>query len=120
MPVAGDGSDVELVVLADQDRSRWNQAQIAEGLAAFRQATALDGRGPYVIQAAIAGQGLALGRLELISAMLADGRLTRLGSAQPGPPSPNAYWLILNDPEPRAEVAEVVRWISEEAGALGF
>ena len=90
----------------------WQQAK-PRGVLRFNQYDQL-------IQAAIAGQGLALGRLELISAMLADGRLTRLGSAQPGPPSPNAYWLILNDPEPRAEVAEVVRWISEEAGALGF
>jgi RNA polymerase sigma-70 factor (ECF subfamily) len=44
----------ELVLLADQDRSRWDAAQIAEGHAVLERALALRGRGPYVIQAAIA------------------------------------------------------------------
>jgi RNA polymerase sigma-70 factor, ECF subfamily len=44
----------ELVVLADQDRSLWIRDQIAAGRAALARALALRGRGPYVIQAAIA------------------------------------------------------------------
>jgi RNA polymerase sigma-70 factor (ECF subfamily) len=44
----------ELVLLQDQDRSLWNQGQIAEGRALLDQAIALQGRGPYVLQAAIA------------------------------------------------------------------
>jgi RNA polymerase sigma-70 factor (ECF subfamily) len=44
----------ELVLLPDQDRARWNQAQIAEGRAVLDRAIALHGRGPYVLQAAIA------------------------------------------------------------------
>ena len=44
----------ELVLLADQDRSRWDAAQIARGRAALDRAFALEGRGPYAIQAAIA------------------------------------------------------------------
>jgi RNA polymerase sigma-70 factor, ECF subfamily len=44
----------ELVLLADQDPSRWNDAQIARGRQALARAFALQGRGPYVIQAAIA------------------------------------------------------------------
>ena len=44
----------ELVLLADQDRSRWNEEQIARGRALIDRALALGGRGPYVIQAAIA------------------------------------------------------------------
>jgi RNA polymerase sigma-70 factor, ECF subfamily len=44
----------ELVLLADQDRSLWNTAQIAAGRAALDRALALRGRGPYVVQAAIA------------------------------------------------------------------
>ena len=44
----------ELVLLEDQDRSLWNQGQIAEGRALLDQAIALHGRGPYVLQAAIA------------------------------------------------------------------
>ncbi|HWB22041.1 MAG TPA: sigma-70 family RNA polymerase sigma factor, partial [Gaiellaceae bacterium] len=46
--------DGELVLLADQDRSLWNARQIAEGRASLDQAIALRGRGPYVLQAAIA------------------------------------------------------------------
>ena len=46
--------DGELVLLADQDRSLWNAAQIAEGRAVLDRALALRGRGPYVVQAAIA------------------------------------------------------------------
>ena len=46
--------DGELVLLADQDRSLWDAAQIAEGRAALDRALALRGRGPYVLQAAIA------------------------------------------------------------------
>jgi RNA polymerase sigma-70 factor (ECF subfamily) len=46
--------DGELVLLDDQDRSQWNEAQIAEGRALLEQALALQGRGAYVVQAAIA------------------------------------------------------------------
>jgi RNA polymerase sigma-70 factor, ECF subfamily len=48
--VAGD----EIVLLADQDRSLWDAAQIAAGRLALDRALALHGRGPYVVQAAIA------------------------------------------------------------------
>jgi RNA polymerase sigma-70 factor (ECF subfamily) len=47
----------DLVLLADQDRSLWDTAQIAEGRAALDRALALHGRGvggAYVVQAAIA------------------------------------------------------------------
>jgi RNA polymerase sigma-70 factor (ECF subfamily) len=43
-----------VVLLADQDRSLWDLDQIAVGRAALDQALALGGRGPYVLQAAIA------------------------------------------------------------------
>jgi len=48
--------DGELVLLADQDRSAWDADQIARGRRALDRAFALDGRGPYVIQAAIASR----------------------------------------------------------------
>jgi RNA polymerase sigma-70 factor (ECF subfamily) len=44
----------ELVLLPDQDRSRWDAEQIAEGRAALARAIALHARGAYVLQAAIA------------------------------------------------------------------
>jgi RNA polymerase sigma-70 factor (ECF subfamily) len=49
--------DGDLVLLADQDRSLWDTAQIAAGRKALDRAFALRGRGaggPYLIQAAIA------------------------------------------------------------------
>ncbi len=46
--------DGELVLLADQDRARWDTAQITAGRASLDRALALRGRGPYVVQAAIA------------------------------------------------------------------
>ena len=45
----------EPVLLADQDRARWDRSQITRGLAALRRADDLGrGRGPYALQAAIA------------------------------------------------------------------
>jgi RNA polymerase sigma-70 factor (ECF subfamily) len=49
--VDGDG---ELVLLADQDRALWDADRIADGRATLDRALALRGRGPYVVQAAIA------------------------------------------------------------------
>jgi RNA polymerase sigma-70 factor (ECF subfamily) len=46
--------DGDLVLLADQDRSLWDVAQIAVGRAVLDRALALRGHGPYVVQAAIA------------------------------------------------------------------
>jgi RNA polymerase sigma-70 factor (ECF subfamily) len=47
-------ADDELVLLADQDRSLWDFAQLDAGRAALERALALHGRGPYALQAAIA------------------------------------------------------------------
>ena len=47
-------SNGDLVLLEDQDRSLWDTSQIDEGRALLDQALALHGRGPYVLQGAIA------------------------------------------------------------------
>ncbi len=50
--IAGDGTPI---LLADQDRSRWDRTQIQRGRAALRRADAVGrGRGSYGLQAAIA------------------------------------------------------------------
>ena len=46
--------DGELVLLADQDRALWDAEEIEAGGATLERALALRGRGPYVLQAAIA------------------------------------------------------------------
>ena len=47
-------ADGNLVLLADQDRSRWDQARIARGLACLGRAGPMSHAGPYHLQAAIA------------------------------------------------------------------
>lgn len=49
--VAEDGAPI---LLADQDRARWDRALIAEGLEAIARSQALEPGGPYALQAAIA------------------------------------------------------------------
>jgi RNA polymerase sigma-70 factor, ECF subfamily len=44
----------DLVLLDEQNRSLWDGAEIVEGRAALDRAIVLQGRGPYVLQAAIA------------------------------------------------------------------
>jgi len=43
----------ELILLEDQDRTRWDQAKIHEGIAILDEALALHNPGPYQVQAAI-------------------------------------------------------------------
>ena len=47
-------ADGRPVLLADQDRTRWDQAEIARGLAELARAHAMGRAGPYQFQAAIA------------------------------------------------------------------
>ena len=50
------GPDGEPMLLADQDRTRWDAGQLARGLRILAEAEALsDEPGPYALQAAIAG-----------------------------------------------------------------
>ena len=44
----------ELVLLDDQDRSLWDQDQLEEGRGLLERGLALNGSGPYIIQAAVA------------------------------------------------------------------
>jgi RNA polymerase sigma-70 factor (ECF subfamily) len=44
----------DLILMEDQDRSRWNQRQIAEGLALVERALSTRRFGPYSLQAALA------------------------------------------------------------------
>src|ERR687897_796014 len=51
---ARSGANGELVLLEEQDRSRWDRAQIEEGRRVLGRALALAPPGPYALQAAIA------------------------------------------------------------------
>jgi RNA polymerase sigma-70 factor (ECF subfamily) len=53
-----------MVLLDDQDRSRWDQGEIADGLALAKRAARSFPPGPYTLQAAIAAEHARAGRAE--------------------------------------------------------
>jgi RNA polymerase sigma-70 factor, ECF subfamily len=55
------GPEGELVLLEDQDRSRWDRAEIAEGLGFAERALKHRVAGPYTLQAAIAAEHASAG-----------------------------------------------------------
>lgn len=71
-----------------------------------------------VIQAALAGQGVALGRLALIQPLLDEGRLVRLSPLRHATELTHAYWLLRAHERPRQEVRLVADWIEREARAI--
>lgn len=66
-----------------------------------------------LIQAAIDGHGVALGRVALLAPMLKDGRLVAMADNGFGN-SDYGYWLINESPSPRSEVQEFRNWIIRE------
>lgn len=72
-----------------------------------------------VIQAALDGRGVALGRLNLIRPLLAAGRLVLVEAHPPGIPQSHSYWLLRGREPVRADVQDVAAWIEAEAHAVG-
>ncbi|GLT23533.1 LysR family transcriptional regulator [Zoogloea oryzae] len=68
-----------------------------------------------MVHAAVAGQGIALGRSQFIRPMLADGRLRALPTIHPGPRSNKVFCLLLRDATPSKETQALVDWIVAEA-----
>jgi LysR family glycine cleavage system transcriptional activator len=71
-----------------------------------------------VIHAALAGQGVALGRLELLQPLLRDRQLALMPTARGPVASPFAFWLLQADRQPRPDVQRVVDWICAEAATV--
>lgn len=71
-----------------------------------------------VVQAALAGQGVALGRLELVRPLLEQGKLA-LASALPPTTSDYGYWLIGRRDGAGEDAAIVGAWITAEASRCG-
>jgi LysR family transcriptional regulator, glycine cleavage system transcriptional activator len=71
-----------------------------------------------VIGAAIAGQGIALGRLELLGPVLSARRLKTLTAPRAGPPTSYGYWLIKAKSKPRPDVLATARWILSQARTI--
>jgi len=70
-----------------------------------------------VIHAALAGQGIALGRLELLKTMLAEHRLVALSRPRVAEHE-YAHWLIQGDAEPREDVLDVITWVRSQAAEM--
>lgn len=97
---------------------QWGPWFSAQGLAAARPQGVLHfNQYDQVIQAALAGQGVALGRLALIRPLLDDGRLVCVGTPDGGGSNRHAYWLIQAEAAPREEVRRVADWVRAEAAA---
>src|SRR5262249_57139138 len=93
----------ELVLLRDQDRALWKVDQIEAGRTTLDRALALGGRGPYVLQAAIAVlhvdadpdwpqlaalYGELARRTGSPAARLNEAAAVREAGGPPGPPAP--------------------------------
>jgi DNA-binding transcriptional LysR family regulator len=70
-----------------------------------------------VIQAAMAGQGVALGRLDLIRHLVDEGRLVWLAPPRQATSTSHAYWLVSAEDTPRTDVSVVADWIRAEANS---
>ncbi|WP_050603692.1 LysR substrate-binding domain-containing protein [Ruegeria sp. 6PALISEP08] len=74
------------------------------------------GQSNMVVQAAIEGLGVALGREPLVIDMMADGRLARPFAEVTQ--SPLSYWLVRpHETKDSAKVAEFLNWIHAEVAA---
>lgn len=121
------GDPAELIrqsVLLEFDDPRrlwlqWPNMLQSTGLASSRPRSVMRfNQYEQVIQAALAGQGIALGRMALVEPMLADGRLVALPAFSAEHESDSAYWLIQAAPDPHRDVVAVVDWIQQEAADL--
>lgn len=106
-------------LLHEETTAHWKTWLDAAGVKNTRWAS----RGPLFVeaslalQAAAAGQGVALGNDPLAMADLSEGRLVRLFDLET--PDDEAYWLVYPERSARkAKVQAFRNWIREEAGLL--
>lgn len=110
--------DLTLIELDDPHSPwlRWDDWLQAAGWSVRPRAVLRFAQYEQVIHAALAGQGVALGRVALIQPLLDDQRLVSLGAPQPAG-TDRAYWLVHADHRLRPEVRQVSDWIVAEASA---
>jgi RNA polymerase sigma-70 factor (ECF subfamily) len=79
------GPEGELLLLEEQDRSRWDRGQIERGIELLEKAMRMGGRGQYVIQAAIASLHCTAARAEGTDWMQIAELYAALGRIAPSP-----------------------------------
>lgn len=118
----GDGALLDQVLLEFDERARpwlrWSDWLESMGLErrlpkAYLHFNQYD----QVIQAAMEGHGVALGRVGLIMPMLKDRRLAIWPGLSPAD-SDYAFWLIIASDTPRLEVTALADWIRQEAATI--
>jgi LysR family transcriptional regulator, glycine cleavage system transcriptional activator len=94
----------------------WREWLATQGLADVRPRGMLRfNQYDQAVAAAVAGQGVALGRLPMLKPLIEDGRLQVVGAPRAGPLTTHAYWLIMARPRPRADVVIAAEWIRAQA-----
>jgi RNA polymerase sigma-70 factor, ECF subfamily len=78
-------ADGDLILLPDQDRSRWDRERIAEGAAMLQRAVSSGQVGPYTLQAAIAGAHAEAPTAQATDWARIVGLYDRLARADPSP-----------------------------------
>lgn len=107
----------DVVLLEYDDRRQWLQwgewlgahgwsINDARGVLRFNQYD-------QAILAAVAGQGVALGRLKILGPMLEDGRLRVVSSSAGVRQTHFSYWLVQQGSQLRNDVLRVAEWIQE-------
>jgi DNA-binding transcriptional LysR family regulator len=98
---------------------QWRDWLATQGLASVKpKGTLRFNQYDQVITAAVAGQGIALGRLPMLKPMIEEGRLQIVGAPKAGPQTDYAYWLVMAEDKPRDDVLSAARWIREQAALL--
>ncbi|CAB3651759.1 LysR substrate-binding domain-containing protein [Trinickia soli] len=98
---------------------RWSDQLAAAGLGTVAPCAILHfERFEQALQAALAGQGIALGRAGRVDPLIAEGKLVALGTGK-GRPGGYAYWLVQADAAPRQEVRDVAQWLLDQARTQG-
>ncbi len=95
--------------------TRWSDHLAALGLSEARPRSILHfDQCDQVIQAALAGQGIALGTVDLVQPLIDEGRLVAL-TAGKNRAGAYAYWIVQADTLARPVVRDVAQWLAEQA-----
>ncbi|HEV2610719.1 MAG TPA: LysR substrate-binding domain-containing protein [Noviherbaspirillum sp.] len=93
---------------------RWSEWLASAGMADAKPKAYLHcNQYNQLVQLAVDGHGVALGRVALVLPMLADGRLVAMPDGKVGE-SDYAYWLVEAVPDARPEVAMFREWLISE------
>ncbi|MEI2414723.1 LysR substrate-binding domain-containing protein [Orrella sp. JC864] len=96
---------------------QWPDWLAAQGLHAAKPRAMLRfNQYDQAVLAALAGHGVALGRLPLVAPMLADGRLAAL-APHSRISAPYAYWLVRHPHAQAPEAQALAEWVAAQAAA---